>query len=837
MKNSMHLRNAVLFLCAFSLTSTAFGAEEYIMRSLVREKITAPTPGAGTTSSSKSSVSYSVNSSSANSATNSTASSNATSATSVASSATSSATSAESAVSSVRSSLAASSAVTTTSSSAASEVASSTASSTASSAEAWIAIASTFTSWTDSGEAYSYSAWSPAISAQMAGFVQTRTHSQNQTRYEQAREMSSATGQVRNLGEPVLRTQTLTGIQDVQAVVATSGAWTVNGANYGCGAWTPDASTINYGTTFTQARNCSQNQARTWTYSVGGNNVGGSTESQVVIVSESQSAVGDYQNWVTTTSTFTSWTDIGTTIYGDWTPAIAAQHASFTQERSVKTSQERYEQKRELDSISAAIRNVGSPIHRTQNNVTTESRNIVATAGASTDTITSSYSAWSPASAAQMANYTQTQSASKSIQRVWTYTSNNVEIGSDVESQGTGTDTQSRSVIVTIGAWTASGPNTACNTWTPSASTYDTGVSFVQTRSCTQPQSRAITHDVNGITVYTATGTQSVTVSESQNAVGTNGVWNTATSTYTAWIDNGAAYNYGTWAPAFASQNKSFDQARNYTQPQTRTAQAREVNVGTGVYRNVGSPTQESRNLTKSELRTIIAFAETTFTVTNPTGYTPDHMTYMMAASDTSTVFAQTYTATQTNMTVFRFAEVNNQSNILYTWTRTDSSGASAQYRDVRVNAPNTWTAYGSLYNCGTWNPLASLSVIGTQVSQSRTCTQDSSRTQTFSDNTTGEVIGTTTGTKSAYFTDRQTISGTAPASGCSYWFSSGRQDAGFTATTRVTTSTGTVFWNGKNVGTLSGGALVTNDGVGPTTYTASTVIGSYQVVCKSNQY
>jgi hypothetical protein len=147
------------------------------------------------------------------------------------------------------------------------------------------AITATSTAWANTGVS-SLSAWSPAVGSQTVNFTQSRTYTQNQSRtwiYTDPASVSVGT---------YTETQSLAGQVENQSVVVTSGNWTDSGAHYACGTWTPDVATKSSGTVFTQTRSCSQNQEKVWSYSAGQSNVESRNESQVIAVSESQSATG-----------------------------------------------------------------------------------------------------------------------------------------------------------------------------------------------------------------------------------------------------------------------------------------------------------------------------------------------------------------------------------------------------------------------------------------------------------------------------------------------------------------------------------------------------------------
>lgn len=75
----------------------------------------------------------------------------------------------------------------------------------------WAPASAVYTGWQNSSDPYSCSAWSPDPSTVASGttFTQDATCSQNQIAYQQNREVSLITGQVRNSGAPIPLYQTI----------------------------------------------------------------------------------------------------------------------------------------------------------------------------------------------------------------------------------------------------------------------------------------------------------------------------------------------------------------------------------------------------------------------------------------------------------------------------------------------------------------------------------------------------------------------------------------------------------------------------------------------------
>lgn len=168
--------------------------------------------------------------------------------------------------------------------------------------ETWVAAAAVYGNWTNSSALYSCSNWSPAGSAYTysASFTQTATNcSLNQTRSAQAREQETTTGAYRNVGSATTESRTLASQTATRPYAVTIGAWQNNGAVAGCSNWSPDPSTVNSGTAFTQtATNCTQAQVRSRVEQYNDHATGvlttavNTTQSQTIAASSTRTATG-----------------------------------------------------------------------------------------------------------------------------------------------------------------------------------------------------------------------------------------------------------------------------------------------------------------------------------------------------------------------------------------------------------------------------------------------------------------------------------------------------------------------------------------------------------------
>lgn len=165
--------------------------------------------------------------------------------------------------------------------------------------------------------------------------------------------------------------------------------------------------------------------------------------------------------------------------------------------------------------------------------------------------------------------------------------------------------------------WTDTGNIYQCSNWTPLASTITVGQNFLQTSTeCKQDQSRTIqereqdsgTNDIRDVGVpYTEQRT--ITVSDSQQSIGSLETWVASTPEYTEWVNNGVVTNCTNWTPAATTvtAGQSFPQtATDCQQAQTRSRQDREQETTTGAYRYVGNEVIESKNITASSTQNAV---------------------------------------------------------------------------------------------------------------------------------------------------------------------------------------------------------------------------------------
>jgi hypothetical protein len=184
--------------------------------------------------------------------------------------------------------------------------------------QTWVATTSVYSAWGNTSGVYSCTNWSPAPSAVTINqaFTQTATNCYiNQSRTRQDRLVETTTGAIANNGAVVTETQTIGGQTGYQTAYGTKqtwayyppvyGGWYNTSGYYSCGTWSPNASSIDQGVSFTQSASCYINQARSrqdrlYETTTGQviNNGGAVTETQTIATTGYQTAVGTYRDHI-----------------------------------------------------------------------------------------------------------------------------------------------------------------------------------------------------------------------------------------------------------------------------------------------------------------------------------------------------------------------------------------------------------------------------------------------------------------------------------------------------------------------------------------------------------
>ena len=397
-------------------------------------------------------------------------------------------------------------------------------------------MAVSWSAWTDSGAHTNCGTWSPARSTVNWGssFTQTASCQQSQTRariYKVGTAEINRSNESRTINET--GSQTNTGTKDFVSGTANGpwSGWSNVGSPYWFTEWSEVCENINFGTTFTRTRDYEQDQQRTravydvWasgkanTINASSPEVGTTTDT----LTQSDNEIGCKRNWVAYTSIYNpDWTnDGGPYGFSNWSPAPGSQTSGYTQSQSYSQNQYRMEQKRERDTISGDVRNVGSLIRHEQTLPKSQSRSVTVSWSGWSDTTRTGHSAWSPITGFQINSFYQTRTYTQNQSGSYTHKVGSTTIHNNPVTRALTEQSESRFVEVSWESWTNVGGLYSCTTWSPATSTVNLGVIFTQTNSCKQNQSRARRYKVNGVTIDTTIEAQAISVPGSKQATGT----------------------------------------------------------------------------------------------------------------------------------------------------------------------------------------------------------------------------------------------------------------------------------------------------------------------------
>lgn len=396
--------------------------------------------------------------------------------------------------------------------------------------------ADNWSAWVDSGSHYGCDSWTPTPDTinLYSSFEQTRECSQNQTRTRQVYNVWASGAETPKRIDS--DSQTITETEKRQSTgskdfidgqrVGSWTAWDDEGGHYGCGAWSPATDTVNLNQSFTQNRDCSQDQTGSRNiYDVwkSGKETLNTTEprEQTITETESRNAVGT-KDFIAgqRADAWPAWENEGALRNCTaWSPATTTVNLdeSFTQSRSCKQDQTRernvydvWESEKEtLNRTEEQQRVIDVP--QTQQ-ATGEKDFIVSTStkewGAwSNASSIYSCTAWSPETSTvkygedftQERACKQNRTRSRDIYNVWASgkeTLKETEVGNqtfqvDQTRGAVGTkDYISGEQALAWSGWTNDGVPENCTAWTPAPSTVNLDASFTQTRSCDQAQTR-----------------------------------------------------------------------------------------------------------------------------------------------------------------------------------------------------------------------------------------------------------------------------------------------------------------------------------------------------------
>ena len=324
---------------------------------------------------------------------------------------------------------------------------------------------------------------------------------------------------------------------------------------------------------------------------------------------------------------------------------------------------------------------------------------------------------YSPAPSTQTSDFTQTRSCSQPQKRTratyytWDYSSNTYR-NTETDTQNV-SSTQSRTVDVTVGGWSAV-RNHTYSAYTPEPGTRTS--SYTQSRTYKQDQKRTWAYKVGSTTLDTRDETR--TVNQSQNR--TNSMTGIVYGNWSGWSNNGSL-SCGNYSPAPSTQTSNFTQTRSCGQPQKRT---RATYYGwaysDNTYRNTETDTQ---TVGSTQSRTVAVSVGGWSYVRNHTftGWTPEpgsrtsnytqSRTYKQDQKRTWTYKAGTTTLDTRDET--RTVDMNQ--------SRTNSM------KGIAYGGWSGWSNNGSL-SCGGYSPAPSTQT--SDFTQTRSCNQPQKRTR-----------------------------------------------------------------------------------------------------------
>ena len=603
-----------------------------------------------------------------------------------------------------------------------------------------------WSAWENDGGIDNCGAWSPAPTSQTAGFTQSRSCTQAQSRERTVYNVWKSGKETVKAQEDGAQSVSVT---DTRSVTVAWSSWTNSGTKTACSAWSPDASTVNLAESFTQTRSCSQAQTRNRTYKADGSTLATKVESRTISVTDTQTVAGSKDYIASTrTGSWSAWANEGgLRACSNWSPAPASQTSGFTQSRSCSQDQTRERTiynvwksgKETVKTTESADQTVAVPQSRTVS---------VTWTGWTNSGAVSNCTAWTPAPSTVNlgASFSQSRSCTQGQTRSRVYKAGSATLASKSESRNI-TVTQNQNATgskdyvtgTSAGSWSAwSNKNGihSCSSWTPDSSTVNLGQSYTQTRNCKQDQTRTRTiYNVwksgNKTVKNTETGEQTVTVQQSRTSTGTEDyITTTENGAWSGWSNSGGLYSCGGWSPAPSGQTSNYTQTRSCKQNQTRTRTV--YNVWKSGEKTVKTTEQGSQTVSKSQSRTISV---------SWSGWANSGGAYECGSwspSPSTVNLGSTFTQS-------RSCSQNQARNRIYkagsstiatkgetrkiTVTQTQSATGSKDYiTGTSTKSWSGWSNDGGIHSCSGWSPAPSSQT--SNYTQSRSCSQNQKRTR-----------------------------------------------------------------------------------------------------------
>ncbi len=613
----------------------------------------------------------------------------------------------------------------------------------------WQAIDPIYDDWSNTGEGYNYSAWSPAPSTQTANFSQQQSYDQNQQRTRTNREQCQQTGETRAIDE-VIETQTIP-LQQSRTVNVNAGNWRTVGER-SCDSWTPAQNTVDDGKTFSQTRQCTQAKERDWQYTADAAVLHTRTEPSADTSTETQQATGTLCTWNAIDPSYTNWVNVGAGYsYSPWTPAPSTQTHDFVQNQHYSQDQTRTRQNREQCIQSGRTRATGSPIPENQTVQPIVNRTMNVSHDDWTDVGSQSCTEWSPSpdTIDKGTSFTQSRQCFQDRTRNWFYKVDGVtrhtrpENGefNDLENRqqtGTKCDWIGIDPVVKLD-WHDHGSPTHYGAWSPAFNRQTTN--FTQSRSVEQPQRRVL----QGYQRCVQTGeTRPVGQQYEEYRKVNNGQKRTVFVTVSVTPGEPSC---SSWSPV--------PDTIEYGVPFTQTGQCnRDVETdwtfrlsnNNAVY-SWQSVRPESFSETRPATGTRCDWDTRVITygswdsISSPY----DFSAWSPSVGNQSADFTQTRTYKQDEERAIENVEycVQNPSITRPAPDRIERRTVTrTQSRTVAVNF-SPWENDGSPKNCSAWAPSADTIIYGKQFTQTRDCIQPVKRSVTYT--TQGQSIGSRT--------------------------------------------------------------------------------------------
>jgi hypothetical protein len=501
--------------------------------------------------------------------------------------------------------------------------------------------------WMDVSGLYDCDDWMPEPNSQLHGstFTQSRNCSKDQERVRAVFDVWHSGKETKNRNEYEEKTinfedsQIQIGLKDyiLSTTVNNWSLWTNINNHYDCSSWSPNVSTIDYGESFTQTRDCLQNQERTRdifdNWKVAGS-IFNRTEKdeQIITEQESQSAIGT-KNIIISVSygSWSSWSNDGSKYScGSYTPNVnTVNHGTtFTQTGTCKQNQEKV---RDVFDVYSDGSKIKTGVERDNQIINiSHSKNAVGTKDYIIGTLYGSWSSWTNSgnvhtcssyspnvntvnhgtTFTQSRSCKQNQSRSRTVYNDWkvgvhTYKSTDTVTQTiNVSQSRIATGTKDYIIGTAYGSWSSwsnSGNVYSCSSYSPSTGSVNHGTTFTQSRSCKQNQSRSRTvyNDWKvGSNTYksTQTDSQTINVSQSRSATGAKDyIIGTVYGSWSGWSNDGGKYSCGSYSPSTGSVNHgtTFTQSRSCKQNQKRTRTLyNDWKVGSNTYKSTQTGTQ-----------------------------------------------------------------------------------------------------------------------------------------------------------------------------------------------------------------------------------------------------